>query len=361
MRIVVSGYHGFGNLGDEAILTVLVQGLRDLALPEELNFTVLSADPRQTSAELQVDSVPRKSLPSIWRALKGADALVSGGGSLLQDSTSRLSPWYYLGIIWMAFLLRKPVYVFGQGMGPIRTKLTRWMIVKTLERVQLILLRDQASCDRLRTWGLRRPVLVYPDPAFLLFQARPEKSTRDAIALNLRPWPGLDRVLPVVARVCDRLVRELGCDIVYIPMQGEIDLQVGRRLQEEMEEPISLWESLLPPAEVVSCYQRMRVALGMRLHHLIFASCAGRPWVGIGYDPKLKALGSQMGEDGKVVPWEEITCERLWAALQDAWQRSGDAEAGYARMQVISDLHEAAKDGLRQLYAALPWRRVEVT
>ncbi|MGB4338553.1 MAG: polysaccharide pyruvyl transferase family protein, partial [Bacillota bacterium] len=115
MRIVVSGYHGMGNTGDEAVLEAFLQGVRKV-LPQA-RLTVLSGDPESTERAYGVDSVSRTHLPSIVRALRDADLLVSGGGSLLQDVTGPFTVPYYTGIMLLAYLMRVPVAVYAQGLG----------------------------------------------------------------------------------------------------------------------------------------------------------------------------------------------------------------------------------------------------
>lgn len=59
-RVLISGYYGFGNLGDEALLDVIVKQLRT-RYPAG-SISVLSADPAGTAARLNVDAVPRMDL-----------------------------------------------------------------------------------------------------------------------------------------------------------------------------------------------------------------------------------------------------------------------------------------------------------
>ena len=116
-RIVVSGYYGSKNAGDEAMLAAMLEVLGDL--DPKLHITVISASPADTSARHGVESVSWLSLPSIIKALWRADLLISGGGSLLQNVTSRRSLYYYLAIIFLAVIMRKKVMLYAQGIGPI--------------------------------------------------------------------------------------------------------------------------------------------------------------------------------------------------------------------------------------------------
>ena len=85
-KILISGYYGFNNIGDESILRTLIDNLRE-KLPG-VDITVLSQDPAQTSAKFAVKSARRMSLRDIFRCVRRCDLLLSGGGSLLQDATS---------------------------------------------------------------------------------------------------------------------------------------------------------------------------------------------------------------------------------------------------------------------------------
>ena len=80
MRVVVSGYHGFGNMGDEAVLAALVQQVREMA--PGVQCVALSGNPARTASAYGIEAIPRTSVADIVRELRRADLLVSGGGSL---------------------------------------------------------------------------------------------------------------------------------------------------------------------------------------------------------------------------------------------------------------------------------------
>ena len=115
-NILISGYYGFDNIGDESILRTLVTSLRE-RIPN-CSLTVLSHDPAATREKYGVEAVERMSPLAIARAVRRCDMLISGGGSLLQDVTSSKSLHYYLAIIRFAQLLGKKVLIYSQGIGP---------------------------------------------------------------------------------------------------------------------------------------------------------------------------------------------------------------------------------------------------
>jgi polysaccharide pyruvyl transferase WcaK-like protein len=97
MRAVLCGYYGMGNGGDEALLATLLQ-----MLPASVTPVVFSGNPAETAQRYGVEAVPRKALGPVLKALRGADVLILGGGSLLQDATSLQNPLYYGGLLAIA-------------------------------------------------------------------------------------------------------------------------------------------------------------------------------------------------------------------------------------------------------------------
>ena len=96
-EIAISGYYGFSNAGDEAMLAAMIEVIGDLA-PEAI-ITVISGNPDDTRRRHGVQAVHRLDVPAVMRLLKRSKLLISGGGSLLQDVTSERSLYYYLGVM----------------------------------------------------------------------------------------------------------------------------------------------------------------------------------------------------------------------------------------------------------------------
>ena len=162
MHIVLSGYYGFDNVGDEAILLSIITALRK-SQPDVV-LTVLSNNPEKTAKTYDVQAVNRWQLKEISRVLKKADGFISGGGSLLQDQTGMKTIPYYCIIMRIAKFHKTPVFVYAQGMGPINHPLSRMITKSTLNKVAKITLRDEASKKLLEEIGVKGAMKLVPDP-----------------------------------------------------------------------------------------------------------------------------------------------------------------------------------------------------
>ena len=156
-NVVMSGYYGFSNAGDDAILQSIHEGI--MAASDEIGVTVLSRDPELTRRQYGLAAVPRFSFFQVKRVLKRCDALLSGGGSLLQDRTSTRSLVYYLSVIRWAKRMGKPVMLYANGIGPVTRPENREKVKQTVELADVVTLRDQASARELLDMGVTRPEL----------------------------------------------------------------------------------------------------------------------------------------------------------------------------------------------------------
>ncbi len=331
-RVVVSGYYGCGNAGDEAVLAAIVQALR--RRDPEGEIVVLSADPAATQKIHGVAAVSRTDLAAVRAALGRADLLLSGGGSLLQDVTSLRSLAYYLGVVALARWLKVPVFFYAQGVGPLRRPLARWLVRRVAEGVAGITVRDGASAEVLRQVGLRRPpVRVTADPVFAF---APEPGTaggpeapgggRPVFGFAFRPWSGEEAWRPAVARAAGELARRYGAEIRWLSFQPERDLQVARALQAACAVPSTVVEPGRTPAEVFAQVARCDLIVAARLHALIMGAVAGRPVVGVSYDPKTDALLAELGQApaGRL---PGVAAEELVEAAGRVWERRGEVSA----------------------------------
>lgn len=329
IHAVISGYYGYGNLGDDAILLSVGRQLATLQPPVRL--TVLSRVPRRTEETYGFRAVGRFSPLGVLKAIRNCDILISGGGSLLQDCTSVRSLSYYLGIIRLAQHLHKPVFLWSNGIGPLQRPKSREDVRKTLERCQAITLRDQDSLHMLQELGLSEKTLtVTEDPAFAL-PLPPEAKTNylleqfglsphsPSIGISVRWAAGMERAAGEFARLGDRIVRELGRNVVFFVMQEPDDESIIADIQRRMEERSYVVRTPDRPEDMLGIIHAMDALVSMRLHTIIFAAKARVPVVGCIYDPKVETFLKRLGMPDCGSP-KDMTADAAFSALQQLLQ-----------------------------------------
>lgn len=195
MHIVLSGYYGFDNVGDDAILLSIIQALKKWQ--SDIEITVLSNNPTATEQTYGVKAINRWKMKEIRQLLKTADGLISGGGSLMQDQTGMKTIPYYAGVIQIAKWLKKPVFVYAQGMGPINNSLSKFIVRKTFNKVEQITVRDKASQTLLTEIGVRKETKIVPDPVMGLnggdfhceWLDQESLTAESYISVSVRDWP----------------------------------------------------------------------------------------------------------------------------------------------------------------------------
>ena len=243
-EIVMSGYYGFGNAGDEAILESVYDNI--MRIDSDAKVTVLSKDPEATMSLYGCNAVPRFDPVRIRKAIKRCSVLISGGGSLLQDTTSTRSILYYLMIIRMAERMHKRVILYANGIGPVSKPKNRRLVKKAVDRADAISLRDPDSLKELRAMGVTRDdILITADPVFLL--PEPERDHIENIlsaagvpdgkfiAVSVRPWTGEEEFCRKIAAICDEISTKYSMNVVMVSMQQQSDEPVGRAIASMMK------------------------------------------------------------------------------------------------------------------------------
>jgi len=295
MHIVLSGYYGFDNVGDDAILLSIIQGLKKWQ--HDIEITVLSNNPSATEQTYDVKAVNRWKMKEIHQLLKTADGLISGGGSLMQDQTGMKTIPYYAGVIQIAKWLKKPVFVYAQGMGPINHTLSKFIVRKTFNKVDQITIRDKASQTLLTEIGVRKEAKIVPDPVMGLnggdfhceWLDHESLTAESYISVSVRDWPSTIAYKEKIAHSLDQLVRQ-GEQIVFLPMHGEHDLKTSQEVAALMQEKSLIAPSDLSIEEKIAVIGQSQLLIGMRLHSLIFSAIYATPFIAISYDPKIDAF-----------------------------------------------------------------------
>ena len=301
MKILLAGYFGSGNIGDEAILQVLATQLKKQFPFGEI--TALSGNPDETSRLYDIGSAHKYSIVNILKGMLSCDAFILGGGGLLQDSTSARSLLYYSSLIILAKLFRKRTILLGQGIGPVHNTA---LLKKALKKVDLVTVRDERSYKELMSIGAKpKKLSLTADLSFLLGSPDKEngkkildidgvkKCRSRSIGISLRPpikGKDAEENYSAIAVLCDHLIKEKDSQIVFLIFNYPEDLDAINRVMGRMKYPAHILLRRCKPSEMLDVISSLDALIGMRLHSLVFSFIAGIPGFGLSYDPKVETF-----------------------------------------------------------------------
>ena len=349
--VLISGYYGFRNAGDEAILAGMLASLR--AERNDLDFVVVSNDPMDTQSNHEVRAVHWQDMAGLAAAAESSSLILVGGGGLFQDYWG-LDPASFLtqlqggishygGSVLLAALLEKPCMIYGVGVGPVRSaearRWTRWLF----ELADVVTVRDKPSKETLLELGYQGDgILITADPAFGVdiksiedVGSPPELVglSRPVVGVSLRYWPAGDestalKWIEQVVRGLEDFLDQTGGSILFIPFQDgsielENDLEVSRRARNLMtrSDRSAVASGSWTPLQRYGLVGRCDLVLGMRLHATIAAVQASVPYVGIAYDPKVINFMERVGLANLALPLEGIESGEVARALHEAHGR----------------------------------------
>lgn len=331
--VIISGYYGFDNSGDDAILMAIIDNLRSIR--QDLRIVILSKKPDKTKSAYGVDAVDRFNLFEVLRVMKNAKLFINGGGTLITDITSTRSLMYYLATIHLAKKMGLKVMLYANGIGPVSGKINRMLTSLVINQVDVITLREDASQNELDSLGITKPeIIVTADPALGLIPADSTETgtlwAREGIETDLpmvgfsiRKWEGYEKYSSIIAELADYMVQTFGVKPVFIPMHFPSDLDVSLDIASKMREKAAVIKNRYNVTQTLGMINQMEMILGMRLHALIYAVSLQVPVIGLIYDPKVEGFLQYVNQPsaGHVKDLESAAVKRL---VDEIWRsRSG--------------------------------------
>ena len=357
--VVICGAYGRGNAGDDAILEAILQEMR--SLDPDMPMTVLSKDPKSTRLTYRVQAVHRANFHAWHRAMHHAKLYINGGGSLIQDVTSRRSLWYYLHNIQTAKRCGCKVQMYGCGIGPVIRESHRKMAARVLNaNVDAITLREPDSLDELRAMGVDKPeILLTADPALTLRQA-PEDQT-DSVLLRagipphgryicfaLRRWKGFEEKAPLFSKAAEYAYRTYGLTPVFAAVEKHLDPGANQMAARGLSVPHYFLNDAGSAGTIIGALSRMEIVVSMRLHALIFAAGQGIPLAGVVYDPKVSAFLRYIGQE-QFVDLEALTEEGLRQMIDYCAAQSAHPEAQAEAVKRLQEMEQRNVTTARRL------------
>ncbi|MBP1737107.1 MAG: polysaccharide pyruvyl transferase CsaB [Oscillospiraceae bacterium] len=357
---LVCGAYGRGNAGDDAIFEAIVRELKQL--DPDLPIWVLSRSPKSTRLVYRVCAIHTFDFLQFLHRMGKTRLYINGGGSLMQDVTSRRSLWYYLFTITAAKLRGNKVQMYGCGIGPINYPSNRRLAASVLQKnVDIITLRDAHSRQELVDMGVTAPkIILSADPTVILPAAPAEvvdgllesehlDPTQTYIGFTLRPWAGFSNHAAAFGAAADYVWETYGLIPVFIPIEPRPDNTAAREAAAYIKKaPYRILHGCASSSHTIGLFSRMTVVVSMRLHALIFSASLGVPVVGVVYDPKVSSFLSYIGQD-LYLPLEETNAQRLCACIDKAVARSEDTAFLSAGIQRLREVEHRNSEAAREL------------
>ncbi len=313
-RVLLAGYLGSGNLGDDAIMLGLVGGLGDAPV----DLAVLSGNPEETFRLYGMRSIPRRDMKAVNAAIGECDALVFPGGSIFQDVSSVASVHYYANLVKSAKSQGKKVVLVGQGVGPLNSFLGKRMAASAFNLADAVAVRDPSSMAALKALGVTKPIRVTADPAFLLPPPTGHEDVQafgaggmKSVGIAPRPFgkKGAREVVALFGEFC-RLLYGAGVMPVLVEMDRANDGPLIEAISKSQGGKIPDIRKLQTPMQVQQRMARLDGIVAMRLHAGILAATVGVPPLMVNYDPKVTAL-ARLLDVGSPVAMQGLTPTRL--------------------------------------------------
>jgi len=363
-KIMLWGLYGQGNIGNDCTLQAMVCNLRNCLPAAEIRC--ICSGPNDTSSRHNIPSYPidvsvakfspRYSAPNnsgartrvcyllskylrkvvlrvlrvpleighwitVYRLLKGVDALIMPGTGLLVDySTTPFGyPYYVFKWVLLGKLRRCKILIVSVGAGPIYHTLSRRFIKYALSLADYRSYRDNSSRHYLDTIGFKsKSDPVYPDLAFSLPRAIMPTDTsrsrlRPVIGVGLVDYAGqcgspehkgedvyrdyLNKTGLFIKWLLTKnyrvrlLIGDVTCDTPVKNDLLKLLSQNGTKLEDGqiIDEPIANVEDLLLQLAQTD------IVVSARFHNIVLSLILGKPVISLSYTDKFDSLMEDFG------------------------------------------------------------------
>lgn len=341
LRIGISGSYGGMNLGDEAILEGILSQLRATTSAE---ITVFSRNPPDTLSRHQVErviNVRDLNRKEVTQEIRRLDLLILGGGGILYDRDAEI----YLREIFIAHELGVPVIVYAISAGPLTHRASRRAVQAALNAAAMITVRDRQGHRLLEDVGVTREIHLTADPAFLIrpaalsievLKTEGVEFDRPLVGFSVRePGPAAPDIDParyygLLANAADFTVEKLDANVLFVPME-KTDLQHSHAVIAHMRnaERAEVLRHRYSAGQILELLGRFELAVGMRLHFLIFAARSGTPLVALPYASKVIGLLEDL--EMETPPLGRFGVGQLIARIDRSWDARHEIRAKIMR------------------------------
>lgn len=359
MNALLLGYYGAHNLGDDMMLYSLLPWLKK----QEINVTVISENPTETTRRFNVASIRNAPILGEWgwyeywfrkkyalhliKAIRGSDALIVGGGDLIRDDQGWRTFLYTIEKLMFTALFKKPIYIVNIGISSPKTWYGNIILKKLLLECAQIIARDKRTYDTCINLGCQKEkVHLLPDIALAIAGDDKLKDDIDSnqnklpikpyIVVCLRNNPNAfgsyyfdNKMINRLSCALDNIVKKLKMNIVFLPFQkskAEDDNLLHDMISQSMSTKgaIAVREWTGDIQDVADCIKKSNLVIGMRLHSIVLAVAFKKPCVVMPYDMKVREFSKNFGL-GNILESQDLFDEdKITSCIEQAFHENTD-------------------------------------
>jgi polysaccharide pyruvyl transferase WcaK-like protein len=317
--VLISGYFGCGNLGDDLLLSATIAQLRVLTPGAQFlvrdsgyvaRLPVFAPDVEFTGIDAILADRSRSRLDRLVRFVAGVIKLlrrcnwfIFAGGTVFHEQNGAHSLMLQWLICRLSRLIGVRIAALGVGVSDLHSRRGRWLMHDIVAMSGLFLVRDEAARRQCGSGKVRvTEDLVFGWEEFARTrQARtlPGEGGSRTIALTVCPpafrGDAAERAVAAFAEAI-RVWQLAGHRVVFLVFYAPPDIAGDETMFEQIVERLGpgaqVETRILPavPQALAVTYRDIDTICGMRFHGFVLAAMFGVPFVGVAHDSKISEI-----------------------------------------------------------------------
>ena len=159
------------------------------------------------------------------------------------------------------------------------------------------------------------------------------------ICVSVRKWKVSEsRFERTMAEAFDYAAKKYGKNIVMIPMQYPIDIEISKSIISKMRTKAYCIETPCTICETIGIIKHSSLVIAMRLHSLVYAVSCGVGVIAVKYDPKIDGF-MEYFRQSRIADVSTVTPYEMMHLIDDYF--SEDSKSGI--MDLCEEMKEKAK------------------
>lgn len=385
MKILLTHAYGRDNKGDAAIISVLLQQLNNAFPSSNITISIYDDDTKYKNFDgfkvisnsmfisiyrfrnlllkvfftlyiefslllwsllyrlfgYSITFVLPKSTRNIAHEYLESDLFVTAGGGYLRAKKGieeNINILLLLNPIIIGILLRKPIILYSQSIGPFATPFQGWIIRVVLNKTQLIFVREDHTMVTLKTIGVKANLVIRTIDAGFLFDSNKEFQLSDfienteilksktLIGITVRKWlnqESQEKFEKAISFFIDKITSFESVDIIFIPqVTSTIHNDDDRNVANRIVSLVTNKQHVINCTEAYDHYKLKRLyscldfLVGTRFHSVIFSLTSYVPALAIEYEYKTGGIMKDLDLSEWVIPIEQVTVDNLYEKFQ---------------------------------------------